>query len=70
MAADYSFEIVVPFEQVRTVSPHTNIKDALGILMRDEVNELPVISNGDLVGVITRGNVVQFLKTRAELKAA
>jgi CBS domain-containing protein len=38
--------------------------------MRDEVNELPVISNGDLVGVITRGNVVQFLKTRSELKAA
>jgi Zn-dependent protease/predicted transcriptional regulator len=63
-------EIVVPLEQVRTVSPETNIKDALGILMRGEVNELPVISNGDLVGVITRGNVVQFLKTRSELKAA
>jgi hypothetical protein len=29
-----------------------------------------VISNGELLGVITRANVVQFLKTRAELKAA
>jgi len=63
-------DIVVPLDRVRTVSPETNIKDALGFLMRDDVNQLPVISNGELVGVITRGNVVQFLKTRAELKAA
>jgi len=63
-------EVVVPLDRVRTVSPETNIKDALGFLIRDEVNQLPVISNGELVGVITRGNVVQFLKTRAELQAA
>jgi len=63
-------EIAVPLEQARPVSPETDVKDALPLLLRDDVNQLPVISNGELVGVISRGNVVQYLQTRAELKAA
>jgi predicted transcriptional regulator len=40
------------------------------MMVRDDVNQLPVISNGKLAGVISRGNVLQFLQTREELKAA
>jgi hypothetical protein len=31
------------------------------------VNQLPVTSNGHLEGVISRGHIVGFLQTRAEL---
>jgi len=39
-------------------------------MVREDVNQLPVVSNGKLVGVISRANVLQFLQTQAELKAA
>ncbi|HEX4999653.1 MAG TPA: site-2 protease family protein [Terriglobia bacterium] len=63
-------DIARPIESVRTVSPETGVKEALDLMVRDDVNQLPVVVNGRLAGVISRGNVLQFLKTRGELKAA
>jgi len=63
-------QIAVPLERMRTVSPETSARDALQIMVQEDVNQLPVISNGKLVGVISRGNVLQFLQTQADLKAA
>jgi CBS domain-containing protein len=63
-------QIAVPLERVHTVSPDTPLNQALELMTSSDVNQLPVISNGELVGVITRSQVLQFLQTRAELKAA
>jgi predicted transcriptional regulator len=63
-------EIVLPLAQVRTVGPDTSVTKALEYIVHEDVNQLPVVSNGEVVGVISRGNVLQFLQTRAELKAA
>jgi CBS domain-containing protein len=63
-------QIELPFDRIRTVSPDTNVTQALEIMVREDVNQLPVLSNGKLAGVISRGNVLQFLQTQAELKAA
>ena len=62
--------IAVPFERVRTVSPDTPLNDAMELMAAGDINQLPVISNGKLVGVLSRSQVLQFLQTRAELKAA
>jgi Zn-dependent protease/predicted transcriptional regulator len=63
-------QIAVPLERVRTVSPDTPLNRALELMTSGDLNQLPVISNGELVGVISRSQVLQFLQTRAELKAA
>jgi CBS domain-containing protein len=63
-------QVSIPIDRIRTVGPDTNVTQALEMMVRDDVNQLPVISNGKLAGVISRGNVLQFLQTRAELKAA
>jgi predicted transcriptional regulator len=34
---------------------------------RDDVNQLPVVSNNHLEGVVSRAQVLQVLQTRAEL---
>ena len=62
--------IAVPFERVRTVSPDTPLNEAMELMAAGDINQLPVISNGTLVGVLSRSQVLQFLQTRAELKAA
>jgi len=63
-------QIAVPFERVRTVSPDTPLKRALELMALEDINQLPVLSNDELVGVLSRSQVLQFLQTRAELKAA
>ena len=34
---------------------------------RQDVNQLPVVSDGLLAGVLSRGRIVQLLQARAEL---
>jgi Zn-dependent protease/CBS domain-containing protein len=63
-------QIAVPLEHLRTVSLDTDVTQALEIMVREDLNQLPVISNGKLVGVISRSDVLQYLQTKAELKAA
>ncbi|HYR91477.1 MAG TPA: site-2 protease family protein [Terriglobia bacterium] len=63
-------QIARPLEKVRTVSPDTPLSRALELMAAADVNQLPVMSNGQLMGVISRSDVLQFLQTRAELKAA
>jgi Zn-dependent protease len=63
-------DIAFPLEQLRAVSPETSLTSALELMAREDASQLPVISNGKFVGVIGRGNVVQFMETQQELKAA
>jgi len=63
-------DIVRPLEQAPAVSPDTPLVQALELMAREDVNQLPVVSNGRFAGVISRGLIVQFMETKAELKAA
>lgn len=61
-------EVMRPLKDLRTVSPDTPVTEALERLGRDDLNQLPVInSSGRLEGIISRGHILQFLQTRAEL---
>ena len=61
------YDIMRPLEQVHTVEPETPVMQALETMGRDDVNQLPVVSNHHLEGIVTRAHVLQFLQTRAEL---
>jgi Zn-dependent protease len=63
-------EIVTPIDQVRAVSPETPLVEALEAMAREDAYQLPVTSNGKLVGVVSRGHVVQYMQTQEDLKAA
>jgi Zn-dependent protease/predicted transcriptional regulator len=52
---------------LRTVSPATPVTEALKIMSREDVNQLPVVADGRLAGVITRSHVLRLIQTRAEL---
>jgi Zn-dependent protease/predicted transcriptional regulator len=60
-------EAMRPLETLRTVAPATPVLEALELMTRHDLNQLPVVSDGRLEGMISRGQVVQLLKTRAEL---
>jgi CBS domain-containing protein len=56
-----------PLDEVHTVNPNTPVMEALETMGRDDVNQLPVVENNHLEGIVTRANVLQFLQTRAEM---
>ncbi|MFP5227494.1 MAG: M50 family metallopeptidase [Acidobacteriota bacterium] len=49
------------------VKPEAPLLEALATMTRQDVNQLPVISEGNFVGLISRNEVLAYLQTRAEL---
>ena len=46
---------------VFTVRPDTPLKKAVGLLRRHRIGSLPVISNKNLIGIITRSDILDFV---------
>ncbi len=61
------YDVMRPLDQLHTVTPSTPVMEALETMGRDDVNQLPVVTNNHLEGIVTRANVLQFLQTRTEL---
>ena len=61
-------EVMRPLESLRTVAPETPVAEALELMGREDVNQLPVVRDGQLAGVISRGHILRLLQTRAELQ--
>ena len=57
-----------PLEDMRSVSPNGPLLSALELMNREDLNQLPVISNGHLEGVLSRAQVLSYLQMRAELR--
>lgn len=60
-------DVMTPSAQMITVSPQTNAGEALQMMGQRDVNQLPVIDSGRLVGLLSQGNVLRFLQVREEL---
>jgi Zn-dependent protease len=61
-------DVMRPIEDVRTVAPDASLTSALESMTRDDLNQLPVVSNGRLEGVLSRAQVLSYIQTRAELQ--
>ena len=54
--------IMRPLSQVRSVPPDTPAVKALELMSRERINELAVVSNGNLEGIFSRAQVLKFLQ--------
>jgi len=62
-------DIMLPREKLSMVTPSTSISSALELMVRNDLNQLPVISDGHLDGVVSRGDILGYLQTRAAIEA-
>lgn len=63
-------DAMVPIDKMHFITPETPALEALTEMSSDEVNQLPVIEGGRLVGVVNRSNVLEMVQKRSELKVA
>jgi Zn-dependent protease/predicted transcriptional regulator len=61
---------MLPMSKMRTLAPDTPLFQALEDMTRQDINQMPVVSNGNLLGVLSRGNLLQIIRNRSELKAS
>lgn len=59
--------VMRPLESLRTVTPETPVAEALEMMGREDLNQLPVVRGGRLEGVVSRGHILQLFQSRAEL---
>ena len=59
--------VMRPLNRLHTVTPDTTVVDALQAMGREDLNQLPVVSNGRMEGMLSRSRIVQVLQARAEL---
>jgi predicted transcriptional regulator len=60
-------DVMRPLAQLRTVKPSTAVAEVLELMGREDVNQLPVLQDGHLTGIISRSHILRLLQTRAEL---
>jgi CBS domain-containing protein len=58
-------EIMIPLAELKCVEPDAKLADAFQQLT--DVNQLPVLKEDRLVGLLSREHVMEFLRMRAEL---
>jgi Zn-dependent protease/CBS domain-containing protein len=60
-------EIMTPLDKVKTIAPGTDLNDVFKIIAENNINQVPVIKDGKIVGMITRENIVNFINVRNQL---
>jgi Zn-dependent protease len=58
-------EAMVPAAEVHTIDPQTSVLEAMRLMQEHDVNQLPVLDDGRLVGMLTRGDVLKRLELNA-----
>lgn len=60
-------EAMRPIDRIHSVSRDMPAMEALETMGREDVNQLPVMSDGQVKGVVTRAHLLQVLRSRAKL---
>ena len=61
-------DAMTPLENLKSVAPSEDLNTVLQMMAQDDINQVPVIYQGKIVGVVGRDNIINFINTRAELQ--
>lgn len=61
-------KVMTSLKEVKAVTPQTELQAALDFMDRDGVNQLPVISDSKVLGMLSREDVVSYLRMLQELE--
>ncbi|HEV2127579.1 MAG TPA: site-2 protease family protein [Thermomicrobiales bacterium] len=61
-------EIMKPWSQLTCVTPDSKLLDAMKIMDEKQVRQLPVIENDEALGLLTREEVLRYVRLRMELE--
>jgi Zn-dependent protease len=60
-------DIMMPIEDVACVQPSDNASEVLKKMVSEKIELMPVMENGELVGVVSRDDIVNLLRIKTDL---
>lgn len=60
-------QVMKPWERTVQVQPHTALLEALQTMDDANINQVPVVQDGRMVGMLSREQLLHYIRTRAEL---
>lgn len=60
-------QVMIPLDQLSFARPDEDVWDLLQKMDEADVNQMPVLDQGQLVGIITRQHLIRYIRTRSEL---
>lgn len=60
-------QAMIPLRNLVSVEPNTQLMSALQTMDNAKINQLPVLIGEELVGMLSREQIVHYLRTRTEL---
>lgn len=60
-------QVAIPLDKMRKIRPDAELWSAMMEMARDGVNQLPVMQDGEIQGMITREDVISYLHTLQEI---
>ncbi|HEY6306293.1 MAG TPA: site-2 protease family protein [Candidatus Angelobacter sp.] len=60
-------QIMQPLDKVRSVTPETEVTEALELMAREDLNQLPVVYDHHVEGMLSRSNILEALRSRQAL---
>ncbi len=58
---------MTPRDKLITAEPDTDLDDVLKMMSEQDFHQIPVLENGAVVGLLTRGQIIRFLQLRQSL---
>lgn len=60
-------EVMIPRDRLKSVNPDDELTVVFERMTAEDINQFPVMKNGELLGMVARDNLLAFLRARAEL---
>jgi CBS domain-containing protein len=60
-------EAMTPFDKLRWVRPDEELSSVLRILTEDNINQVPVVEDNKIIGMVSRENLLNFVNIRSRL---
>ncbi|UCG54972.1 MAG: site-2 protease family protein [Dehalococcoidia bacterium] len=60
-------EVMTSLEELKQVNPNEDLARVMKMLTEEEINQLPVVEDGKVIGMISRENMLAFINLRDKL---
>jgi CBS domain-containing protein len=60
-------QIMTPLEKMKTVEPTDDLTKVLSIMTEGDVGQVPVVQNGQMVGLVSRERLLSFIDLQSNL---
>jgi Zn-dependent protease/CBS domain-containing protein len=60
-------QAMTPFDKLKWVRPDEELGSVLRILTQDDINQVPVVQDNKIIGMVTRENLLNFVHVRSRL---